>query len=175
LVILYFASKLLTIAVIMFTPELLREVIRVTGDSGYSPLIYVFDFFYEIRAAFTEPALEFLGLGQKLFSNMILANVVSASLSTLTIVLFIGATFASYIVNHIDVVQGFLERHTAVYNKPLQILGLLAAILFGGYFGFGLRFVNCGSTFYNSNYSRVLDDDDGCLHSSISLVAFIRM
>jgi hypothetical protein len=173
LVILYFASKRLTIAVIMFTHELLREVIRVTGDSGSSPLIYVFDFFYEIRAAFTEPALEFLGLGQKLFSNMILANVVSASLSKQTIVLFIGATFASYIVNHIDVVQGFLERHTTI--SLFRSLDSWLPSYSGGYFGFGLRFVNCGSTFYNSNYSRVLDDDDGCLHSSISLVAFIRM
>jgi hypothetical protein len=57
-------------------------------------------------------------------------NIFAASLSTIIIILFVAATIASHFANNISVVQEFLDGHTAVLEKPLQIFGAMVVVLF---------------------------------------------
>jgi len=60
----------------------------------------------------------------------IIINSISATLSTILVILFTIATFVSYGANNISVIQQFLDNHTAVLEKPLQILGVMLVFIF---------------------------------------------
>jgi hypothetical protein len=59
-----------------------------------------------------------------------LINTITASLSTIIVILFVVATVVSYFANNISVIQQFLDRHTAVLDKPIQTLGAMVVVLF---------------------------------------------
>ncbi|MFZ2106121.1 MAG: hypothetical protein WAV18_12205 [Roseiarcus sp.] len=52
-------------------------------------------------------------------------NFITASVSTVVVLIFIFAILLSRIKEYVPSVQEFIDNHTAVADKPLQILGLL--------------------------------------------------
>ena len=76
-----------------------------------------------------------------LLINAMLTNLVAAGLSTIVVILFVAATIGSYIANHISMLQQFLDRHTAVLDKPIQTLGAMVVVIFAVLFWtwFGLH------------------------------------
>lgn len=68
-------------------------------------------------------------------------NIIAAALSTIIVILFIVATIASYVANNISMLQQFLDRHTAVLDKPNQTLGAMVVVIFAVLFWtwFGLH------------------------------------
>jgi hypothetical protein len=77
----------------------------------------------------------------ELFYDARNTNIIAAALSTIIIILFVVATFASYVANNIGVIQQFLDRHTPVLDKPIQTLGAMVVVLFAVLFWtwFGLH------------------------------------
>jgi hypothetical protein len=84
---------------------------------------------YIILISFFKAVLE-SGIVFNLLTNAMLTNIVAAGLSTIVVILFVAATIASYIANNISVLQQFLDRHTAVLDKPIQTLGAMVVVIF---------------------------------------------
>ena len=62
------------------------------------------------------------------------ASAISAAISTLALLTFVLAVAVSRLMEAIPAIQELIDTHTAVQEKPLQILSLFAVIGFGSLF-----------------------------------------
>ncbi|MGA7385745.1 MAG: hypothetical protein WBW81_13945 [Methylocella sp.] len=149
LILLYIISVLITIAIFFIAlysfTYISTAAIRFFPDSIVHSKIFKTGYmlifrFFQIAL---DPSSGAYGsnLVYELFYDARNTNIIAASLSTIIIILFIVATIASYIAKNISMLQQFLDRHTAVLDKPIQTLGAMVVVIFAVLFWtwFGLH------------------------------------
>jgi hypothetical protein len=65
---------------------------------------------------------------------IMMMNIASSIVSSVVVFAFVGSLLSARALNSISAFQVFLDKHTSVQDKPLQIVGLIAVILFGAVF-----------------------------------------
>jgi hypothetical protein len=150
LILLYIIATLITTAMffIVFYSMYIMEHIGIAlqyilPESIFRIVSLPYELLFQYYLVTTDPTSGAYGsnLVFDLFSDARNTNIIAASLSTIIVILFIVATIASYVANNISMLQQFLDRHTAVLDKPIQTLGAMVVVIFAVLFWtwFGLH------------------------------------